>query len=94
VMDAQTQRVLMNFQMRYRPTRYDGQMDAESAAILEVLTTPAPDTTRALPASPFTPPPSPFLRPAAPAAPMPPALPTVPPLPAAPASAASGASPY
>ncbi|MFO1292280.1 MAG: N-acetylmuramoyl-L-alanine amidase [Rubrivivax sp.] len=37
------QRVLMNFQMRYRPARYDGEPDAESAAILDVLTTrPAP----------------------------------------------------
>jgi N-acetylmuramoyl-L-alanine amidase len=41
-MDEQTQRVLMNFQMRYRPTNFDGQPDAESAGILEVLTTPAP----------------------------------------------------
>ena len=40
VMDAQTQRVLMNFQMRYRPGDYKGQMDAESAALLQVLTTP------------------------------------------------------
>jgi N-acetylmuramoyl-L-alanine amidase len=40
-MDEQTQRVLMNFQMRYRPADYRGQMDAESAALLAVLTTPA-----------------------------------------------------
>jgi len=32
------ERVMMNFQMRYRPARYDGQPDAESAAILDVLT--------------------------------------------------------
>lgn len=32
------QRVLMNFQMRYRPARHDGQPDAESAALLDVLT--------------------------------------------------------
>lgn len=38
--DEQTQRVLMNFQMRYRPTRYDGKPDAETAALLHVLTTP------------------------------------------------------
>lgn len=38
VFDAQTQRVLMNFQMRYRPERHDGQADAESAALLQVLT--------------------------------------------------------
>lgn len=42
VMDPQTQRVLMNFQMRYRPANYDGQPDAESAAILWVLTNPLP----------------------------------------------------
>lgn len=38
--DKQTQRVLMNFQMRYRPSKYDGQPDAESAAVLYVLTNP------------------------------------------------------
>jgi N-acetylmuramoyl-L-alanine amidase len=38
--DKQSERVMMNFQMRYRPTDYKGQMDAESAAILQVLTTP------------------------------------------------------
>jgi N-acetylmuramoyl-L-alanine amidase len=42
LMDSQTQRVLMNFQMRYRPNNFDGQPDAESAAILWVLTNPAP----------------------------------------------------
>jgi N-acetylmuramoyl-L-alanine amidase len=39
-LDKQTQRVLMNFQMRYRPEKYDGQPDAESAALLFVLTHP------------------------------------------------------
>jgi N-acetylmuramoyl-L-alanine amidase len=39
-MDEQTQRVLMNFQMRYRPERHDGQPDAETAALLHVLTNP------------------------------------------------------
>ncbi len=38
--DAQTQRVMMNFQMRYRPTDYSGQPDAETAALLHVLTNP------------------------------------------------------
>ncbi len=42
MLDKQTERVLMNFQMRYRPARYDGQPDAESAAILWVLTNPLP----------------------------------------------------
>lgn len=38
VMDKQSQRVLMNFQMRYRPSNYSGQPDAETAALLQVLT--------------------------------------------------------
>ena len=38
--DAQSQRVLMNFQMRYRPDNYSGQPDAESAALLFVLNNP------------------------------------------------------
>ena len=41
VWDAQSQRVLMNFQMRYRPANYAGQPDAESAALLHVLNHPA-----------------------------------------------------
>jgi N-acetylmuramoyl-L-alanine amidase len=39
-MDEQTQRVLMNFQMRYRPEKFDGMPDAETAALLHVLTQP------------------------------------------------------
>ncbi len=38
--DEQSQRVLMNFQMRYRPGNYSGQPDAESAALLFVLNNP------------------------------------------------------
>ncbi len=38
--DAQTQRVLMNFQMRYRPEKHDGLPDAQTAALLWVLTQP------------------------------------------------------
>jgi N-acetylmuramoyl-L-alanine amidase len=38
--DKQTQRVLMNFQMRYRPANYRGQPDAETAALIWVLTQP------------------------------------------------------
>ena len=38
--DKQTQRVMMNFQMRYRPSDYSGQADAETAALLYVLTNP------------------------------------------------------
>ena len=40
-MDLQTRRVLMNFQMRYRPESYQGWPDAETAALLDVLTNPA-----------------------------------------------------
>jgi N-acetylmuramoyl-L-alanine amidase len=39
--DEQSRRVMMNFQMRYRPARYDGMPDAETAALLAVLTAPA-----------------------------------------------------
>ncbi len=39
-LDEQTRRVLMNFQMRYRPARFDGEPDAETAALLQVLTQP------------------------------------------------------
>lgn len=35
--DKQTHNVLRAFQMRYRPTRYDGVLDAQTAAILHVL---------------------------------------------------------
>ncbi len=38
--DGLTTRVLMNFQMRYRPADYSGQADAETAALLHVLTQP------------------------------------------------------
>lgn len=41
-LDPETVRVLAAFQMKYRPARYDGSPDAETAAILEVLTAPAP----------------------------------------------------
>lgn len=39
-LDAQTRRVLSNFQTKYRPDRYDGEPDAECAAILTVLNRP------------------------------------------------------
>lgn len=35
--DEATRRVLAAFQMKYRPQRHDGQPDAESAALLQVL---------------------------------------------------------
>ena len=37
VFDAETRNVLAAFQMRYRPARFDGEPDAQSAAILQVL---------------------------------------------------------
>jgi N-acetylmuramoyl-L-alanine amidase len=40
--DGPTMRVLMNFQMRYRPADYSGSADAETAALLHVLTQAAP----------------------------------------------------
>jgi N-acetylmuramoyl-L-alanine amidase len=38
ILDGETQRVISAFQMRYRPARYDGKPDAETAAMLDVLT--------------------------------------------------------
>jgi len=37
-LDEPTQRVIAAFQMKYRPSRYDGQPDAETAALLTALT--------------------------------------------------------
>jgi N-acetylmuramoyl-L-alanine amidase len=39
-LDSITQQILAAFQMKYRPARYDGVPDAETAAILEVMTPP------------------------------------------------------
>lgn len=36
--DAATRNVLVAFQMRYRPEKFDGEPDSTSAALLEVLT--------------------------------------------------------
>ena len=40
VLDVQTRTVLSAFQMKYRPRDIAGVPDAETAALLEVLTTP------------------------------------------------------
>ena len=40
LLDAATRDVLVSFQMRFRPARYDGEPDAETAAILAALTQP------------------------------------------------------
>lgn len=39
-LDPYTRDCLSTFQMRYRPSNYDGQMDAETAALLHAVTTP------------------------------------------------------
>jgi N-acetylmuramoyl-L-alanine amidase len=36
--DEPTKHVVAAFQMRYRPALFDGALDAETAAILDVLT--------------------------------------------------------
>ena len=41
--DEETVRVIAAFQMKYRPSLFDGMPDAETAAMLEVLTTPPAD---------------------------------------------------
>ncbi len=40
VLDEATRSVVSAFQMKYRPVRYDGVPDAETAALLEVCTRP------------------------------------------------------
>jgi N-acetylmuramoyl-L-alanine amidase len=40
-MDAYTRDILTAFQMRFRPAKYDGQPDAETAALLDVVNNPA-----------------------------------------------------
>ena len=40
-LDEATRNVVSAFQMKYRPAFIDGNLDAETAALLEVLTTPA-----------------------------------------------------
>jgi N-acetylmuramoyl-L-alanine amidase len=40
-LDVVTQKVVAAFQMKYRPARFDGIPDAETAALLDVLTAPA-----------------------------------------------------
>ena len=42
VLDQETRNVLMAFQAKYRNSKWDGVPDAESAAILDVLTAPKP----------------------------------------------------
>lgn len=40
MLDEQTRNVVEAFQMKYRPTKFDGVLDAETAALLDVVTSP------------------------------------------------------
>lgn len=84
VLDIQTRTILSAFQMKYRPSDIAGNPDAETAALLEVLTTPAgtPPPAIVLPAVPPATSPVPALPPATQPAP---AVPETAPAPAAPA---------
>ena len=79
VYDGATRTVLSAFQMKYRPSNFAGEPDAETAALLEVLTTPA---SAPLPAVP--PAPEPMFRPVQPVPADPAAAPQVPAMPALP----------
>ncbi|MEQ1517403.1 MAG: N-acetylmuramoyl-L-alanine amidase [Usitatibacteraceae bacterium] len=43
-LDEETRRVVAAFQMKYRPTNFDGIPDAETAALLDVLNSPSAST--------------------------------------------------
>ena len=45
-LDKRTQDTVSAFQMKYRQTRFDGIPDAETAALLDVLTTPSAGKTK------------------------------------------------
>lgn len=94
LLDEATRTVMSAFQMKYRPALIDGTPDAETASLLEVLTTPAnaplpgivvpPATTSPVPPVPSAlPVPA---TPATPAAPVTPPAPQAPPAPATPAT--------
>jgi N-acetylmuramoyl-L-alanine amidase len=101
VLDEATRTVLSAFQMKYRPANIGGIPDAETAALLEVLTTPAtplaPTVTAGtrVPAAPATavfravPAPAAPVAPAAPAATFAPAVTAVPVVPAVPEAPAA-----
>ena len=91
VFDGPTRTVIGAFQMKYRPANIAGEPDAETAALLEVLTTPANAPLPPVPVAPAAPPvpvPVPSLPPVNPAPPAPPAtpspVPAVPPAPSVP----------
>jgi N-acetylmuramoyl-L-alanine amidase len=80
LLDQQTRTVLQAFQMKYRPANFAGNPDAETAALLEVLTTPANA-------------PLPVVTPPVITAPVPPLPPATPPVPAVPETAPAPAAP-
>ena len=45
-LDPPTRRVIAAFQMKYRPARFDGEPDAETAALAQVLSEPLPPVGR------------------------------------------------
>jgi N-acetylmuramoyl-L-alanine amidase len=55
VLDENTRNVLAAFQGKFRPSVFDGNPDAETAALLEVLTTPAGTPVPVVPAAPAAP---------------------------------------
>jgi N-acetylmuramoyl-L-alanine amidase len=77
--DQPTKTVIAAFQMKYRPANIAGEADAETAAMLEVLTTPANS-----PLPPVPPAPIPEMRPVQPEQPLPPPQPLPPVAPPAP----------
>jgi N-acetylmuramoyl-L-alanine amidase len=54
-LDQATRNVLVVFQSKYRQSLFDGTPDAETAAILDVLTSPLPVIPQTLPAAPAQP---------------------------------------
>lgn len=46
LLDKETTNVIAAFQMKYRPAKFDGAPDAETAAMLDVLTTPLPSASK------------------------------------------------
>lgn len=79
VLDEATRTTLSAFQMKYRPLDIAGNPDAETAALLEVLTTPAGTPPPPMPVVP----PQPWPATPGQTAPLPPAAPAAEPLPGA-----------
>jgi N-acetylmuramoyl-L-alanine amidase len=86
--DQPTKTVIAAFQMKYRPANIAGEPDAETAAMLEVLTTPAN-----APLPPVPPAPIPEMRPVQPALPGDPLQPMQPAQPAQPTQPAQPLQP-